>query len=168
MGRRIGQHSQHVAHGWRARRQAITSDEPMSMQHHACRLVAAPMFPVGTAVARSIFDAHQDGLRQMWRGCMQRDSHQTENTNMDDGLDDGAGSVGSRVLWLILHAFILIMSLFMVTVYNVFRACWTLRCITSGGTAGAYPATVPAAAREGASLPSSSGARRVHFRMGLT
>ena len=44
---------------------------------------------------------------------------------MDDGHDDGGGSVGSRVLWLILHAFILIMSLFMVTVYNVFRACWT-------------------------------------------
>lgn len=37
---------------------------------------------------------------------------------MDDGHDDGAGSVGSRVLWLILHAFILIMSLFMVTVYS--------------------------------------------------
>lgn len=66
----------------------------MSMQHHACRLVAAPMFPVGTAVARSMLIRHHlDELE----GRLLRDSHQTENTNMDDGQDDGAESVGSRV-----------------------------------------------------------------------
>ena len=41
----------------------------------------------------------------------------------------------------------------------------SVRCMTAGVTAGAYPATVPEGARHSASsLSSSSGARRVHFR----